>query len=160
MKMAGVLISACTIGLRTAVFPRWVAFSGYACALVLLVVIANWRWITLVSPLWMLLISVQIVGGVPIPSCQAAARETMSLQDNAGALIVADVTGADDAASLGGARHPGIGFRLSVNPFDGRAPPVRSSTCPMSRTRLRSAIRSANGEPHHAAVGEEQSVRR
>ena len=62
MKMAGVfMISACTIGLRTAIFPRWVAFSGYACALVLLVVIANWRWITLVFPIWMLLVSVQIL---------------------------------------------------------------------------------------------------
>ena len=62
MKMAGVfMISACTIGLRTAIFPRWVAFSGYACALVLLVVIANWRWITLVFPIWMLLISAQIL---------------------------------------------------------------------------------------------------
>ncbi len=62
MKMAGVfMISACTIGLRTAIFPRWVAFSGYACALVLLVVIANWRWITLVFPIWMLLVSAQIL---------------------------------------------------------------------------------------------------
>jgi len=62
MKMAAVfMVSACTIGLRTAIFPRWVAFSGYACALVLLVVIANWRWITLVFPIWMLLVSVQIL---------------------------------------------------------------------------------------------------
>jgi uncharacterized membrane protein len=62
MKMAGVfMISTCTIGLRTAIFPRWVAFSGYACALVLLVVIANWRWITLVFPIWMLLVSAQIL---------------------------------------------------------------------------------------------------
>jgi len=62
MKMAGVfMISACTIGLRTAVFPRWIAFSGYACALVLLIVIANWRWITLVFPIWMLLVSAQIL---------------------------------------------------------------------------------------------------
>jgi hypothetical protein len=62
MKMAGVfMISASTIGLRTAIFPRWVAFSGYACAFVLLAVIANWRWITLVFPIWMLLVSVQIL---------------------------------------------------------------------------------------------------
>ncbi len=47
MKMAGAfMISTCTIGLRTAIFPRWVAFSGYAYALVLLIEIANWRWIT------------------------------------------------------------------------------------------------------------------
>jgi hypothetical protein len=62
MKMAGVfMISTCTIWLRTAIFPRWMAFSGYACALVLLVVIANWRWITLVFPIWMLLVSTQIL---------------------------------------------------------------------------------------------------
>jgi uncharacterized membrane protein len=61
MKMAGVfMFSLCTIGLRTAILPRWVAFLGYACALVLLVVIANWRWIALVFPIWMLLVSLQI----------------------------------------------------------------------------------------------------
>jgi hypothetical protein len=60
MKMAGVfMFSTCTIGLRTAIFPRWVVFSGYACALLLLVVIANWRWITLVFPIWVLLVSLQ-----------------------------------------------------------------------------------------------------
>ena len=62
MKMAAVfMLSTCTIGLRTAIFPRWVAFLGYACALVLLVVIANWRWITLVFPTWMLVVSAQIL---------------------------------------------------------------------------------------------------
>ncbi len=62
MKMAGVfMISTCTIGLRSAIFPRWIAFAGYACALVLLLVIANWKWIELVFPLWMLLVSMQIL---------------------------------------------------------------------------------------------------
>jgi hypothetical protein len=62
MKMAGVfMISTCTIGLRTLIFPRWLAYLGYACALVLLVVIGNWRWITLVFPIWMLLVSGQIL---------------------------------------------------------------------------------------------------
>lgn len=62
MKMAAVFIfSTCTIGLRTATFPRWVAFTGYACALVLLAVIADWRWIALVFPIWMLLLSAQIL---------------------------------------------------------------------------------------------------
>jgi hypothetical protein len=62
MKMAGVfMFSTCTIGLRTAIFPRWAAFLGYACALLLLVVIANWRWITLVFPIWMLFVSTQIL---------------------------------------------------------------------------------------------------
>ena len=62
MKMAGVfMISTCTIGLRSGIFPRWIAFAGYACALVLLLVIANWKWIQLVFPLWMLLVSMQIL---------------------------------------------------------------------------------------------------
>ena len=62
MKMAGVFIfSTCTIGLRTAIIPRWIAFTGYASGLLLLVVIANWRWITLVFPGWMLLVSTQIL---------------------------------------------------------------------------------------------------
>jgi hypothetical protein len=62
MKMAGVfMFSTCTIGLRTAIFPRWVAFLGYASALLLLVVIANWRWIALIFPVWMLLVSVRIL---------------------------------------------------------------------------------------------------
>jgi len=62
MKMAGVfMFSTCTIGLRTAIFPRWLAFLGYACAFVLLAVIANWKWITLVFPIWMLLVSAQIL---------------------------------------------------------------------------------------------------
>jgi len=62
MKMAGVfMVSTCTIGLRSAILPRWVAFIGYACALVLLTVIANWKWIALVFPLWMLLVSMQML---------------------------------------------------------------------------------------------------
>jgi hypothetical protein len=62
MKMVGVfMFSTCTIGLRTAIMPRWVAFIGYACALVLLVILANWRWIALIFPLWMLLVSGQML---------------------------------------------------------------------------------------------------
>ncbi len=62
MKMAAVfVVSTCTIGLRSAILPRWVASIGYACALVLLVVIANWRWIALVFPIWMLLVNIQML---------------------------------------------------------------------------------------------------
>ncbi len=62
MKMAAVfMFTTCTIGLRTAIFPRWLAFLGYACALILLAVIANWKWITLVFPIWMLVVSVHIL---------------------------------------------------------------------------------------------------
>lgn len=62
IKMAGVfIISTCTIGLRTAIIPRWVAITGYACALLLFLVIANWIWITFVFPFWMLLVSCYIL---------------------------------------------------------------------------------------------------
>jgi hypothetical protein len=62
MKMAGVfMFSTCTLGLRTAIVPRWVVYTGYACSLLLLLVIANWRWITLIFPIWMLLLSTQIL---------------------------------------------------------------------------------------------------
>lgn len=81
MKMAGVfMFSTCTIGLRTAILARWLAFTGYACAVLLLLVIANWRWITLVFPIWMLLVSTDFflaelrsghAGSVAAPSHQA-----------------------------------------------------------------------------------------
>ena len=62
IKMAGVfIVSTCTIVLRTRILPRWVAFSGYACALVLLLVITNWQWIALLFPLWMLVLSVRVL---------------------------------------------------------------------------------------------------
>jgi len=62
IKMAGIfIISTCTFGLRTAIIPRWVSIVGYACAVVLLLVIGNWKWITFVFPLWMLLVSANIL---------------------------------------------------------------------------------------------------
>jgi hypothetical protein len=64
MKMAGVFIfSTCTIGLRTGIFPRRIAHVGYVCGLLLLLIIAKWRWITLIFPLWMLLVSGAILLG-------------------------------------------------------------------------------------------------
>ena len=62
IKMAAVfMFSTCGIALRTAIFPRWIAFTGFACGLVLLLVIANWGWIVLIFPMWMLVVSVQIL---------------------------------------------------------------------------------------------------
>ena len=62
IKMAGVfIISTSTIVLRTSILPKWMAFSGYACAVVLLLVITNWPWIALLFPLWMLLLSACIL---------------------------------------------------------------------------------------------------
>ena len=62
IKMAGVfIISTSTIVLQTSILPRWVAYLGYACALVLLLVITNWPWIALLFPLWILVLSVGIL---------------------------------------------------------------------------------------------------
>ena len=62
IKMAGVfMMSSSTIMLRTAILPRWAAFTGFAGAGLLLLVITNWRWIALVFPLWMLVISLNIL---------------------------------------------------------------------------------------------------
>jgi hypothetical protein len=44
--------------LRTGIAPRWVALTGFGCAVVLLVAITSWPWIALVFPCWMLLVSV------------------------------------------------------------------------------------------------------
>jgi hypothetical protein len=62
VKMAGVFIfSTCIIALRTRILPRWIAFSGFACGLVLLLVISNWLWIVMLFPLWTLLVSAHIL---------------------------------------------------------------------------------------------------
>jgi len=61
-KMAAVfMFTTGTIGLRTSFLPRWVALVGYACALVLLLVITNWPWIGLLFPLWVLLVSAVVL---------------------------------------------------------------------------------------------------
>jgi hypothetical protein len=62
IKMAGVFImSTSTIVLRTGILPRWIAYSGFACAVVLLLIITSWPWITLLFPLWMLVVSSSIL---------------------------------------------------------------------------------------------------
>jgi hypothetical protein len=62
IKMAGVFImSSSTSMLRTAILPRWVAFAGYASAVVLLLIITSWPWIALLFPLWILLVSACIL---------------------------------------------------------------------------------------------------
>jgi hypothetical protein len=62
IKMAGVfMFSTCTIVLRTGILPRWVAFLGFACGLILLLVITNWEWIALLFPAWILIVSGQIL---------------------------------------------------------------------------------------------------
>jgi hypothetical protein len=58
VKMAGVfMISTSTLTIRTGITPRWIAFLGFACALLLLFSGRYIDWILLVFPLWVLLIS-------------------------------------------------------------------------------------------------------
>jgi hypothetical protein len=62
IKMAGVfMISTSTLFLRLKLMPRWMAFLGYALALLLLLSIGYIIWISLVFPLWVLLISLYIL---------------------------------------------------------------------------------------------------
>jgi hypothetical protein len=63
IKMAGAFtLIAGMIVLRTGVLPPWVAFSGFGCGAVLLLVIGNWPWIALLFPLWILQMSACILG--------------------------------------------------------------------------------------------------
>jgi hypothetical protein len=62
IKMAGVfMVSTSTIVFRTAVLPRWLAYSGFACAGILLLSVTTWPWITLLFPLWILAVSTRIL---------------------------------------------------------------------------------------------------
>ena len=62
IKMAGVfMFSTSTILLRTSIVPRWMAFLGYGLGAVLLLSIGIVRWIPLVFPIWVFLISVAIL---------------------------------------------------------------------------------------------------
>jgi hypothetical protein len=62
VRMAGVFIfSTCIIALRTGIFARWIAFSGFGCGLALLLVISNWLWIVMLFPLWTILVSAHIL---------------------------------------------------------------------------------------------------
>ncbi len=64
VKMAGVFtFSSCTMALRTQFLPKWLAVLGFSCGLALIVVITNWEWIALLFPLWILVVSVQILFG-------------------------------------------------------------------------------------------------
>jgi hypothetical protein len=62
VKMAGVfMISTSSIALRTGIIPRTLAFSGYGCAAVLLLVLTSWPWIALVFPAWILAVSIYFI---------------------------------------------------------------------------------------------------
>jgi hypothetical protein len=62
IKLAGVfMFSTSTILLRTSIVPRWIVFLGYGLGAVLLLSIGIIRWIPLVFPIWVFLISVAIL---------------------------------------------------------------------------------------------------
>jgi hypothetical protein len=62
LKMAGVfMISTCTLSIRTGIFPRWMAYLGLALALFLILSLGIFYWAPLVFPLWVLLVSVDIL---------------------------------------------------------------------------------------------------
>src|SRR5690349_21738900 len=62
VKMAAVfMISTSTIGVRTGFTPGWIAYLGFACALLLLLSGRYIDWIFMVFPLWVILISIYIL---------------------------------------------------------------------------------------------------
>jgi hypothetical protein len=63
MKMAAVfMISTSTVAIRIRIFPRWMAWLGFALALLMLLSTGYVLfWVPLVFPLWVLLISVSIL---------------------------------------------------------------------------------------------------
>jgi len=62
MRMGAVFVlTTASIGKRTGVLPRWLAMSGYASALILLFGIPVSGWLTLLLPIWVLMVSVYIL---------------------------------------------------------------------------------------------------
>lgn len=76
IKMAGVfMFSTSTMVLRTLIVPRWIAFFGYGLGAVLLLSIGIIRWIPLVFPIWVLLVSVAILVENPLVGNTAEREE-------------------------------------------------------------------------------------
>jgi hypothetical protein len=62
LRMAAVfMISTCTLAIRIGIFSRWMAYLGYALALLLLLSPGRFDWAPLVFPLWTLVISVHVL---------------------------------------------------------------------------------------------------
>ena len=62
VKMASVfMISTSVIGVRTRFTPRWSAYLGFACALLLLLSGRHTDWMFMVFPVWVLLTSIYIL---------------------------------------------------------------------------------------------------
>ena len=64
VKMAGVfMISTSTVAMATRFAPRWLALLGYLLAALLLIGSSFLRWSFVLFPLWVLLLSIQILAG-------------------------------------------------------------------------------------------------
>jgi hypothetical protein len=62
LKMAAVfMISTATISLRTAIMSRWLGWAGYGIAVLLLFGSALIPWIEILFPLWVFLVSVEVL---------------------------------------------------------------------------------------------------
>ena len=53
------------MGLRASTLPRWVSYVGYAVALALLLGSAEQKWLQLLFPGWVLLLSVFLLLNIP-----------------------------------------------------------------------------------------------
>jgi hypothetical protein len=62
MRMAAVfMFVTSTIGLRTSVLSRSVSLIGFAFGVVLLTVVTHFAWIALLFPLWVLVVSIDVL---------------------------------------------------------------------------------------------------
>ncbi|MCV7209817.1 hypothetical protein H7J75_14230 [Mycolicibacterium canariasense] len=62
LRMAAVfMISLATIWLKTGVMPRWLALATYTMALIVLVAADTSVWLTLVFPMWVLVVSLMLL---------------------------------------------------------------------------------------------------
>jgi hypothetical protein len=81
LRMAGVfMISTCTLAIRTGMFPRWMAFLGYALAVLLLLSPGRLYWAPLVFPVWTLVISVYILLANLRPAAMSPQAATLPLE--------------------------------------------------------------------------------
>ncbi|WP_432585334.1 hypothetical protein ABVG11_03815 [Streptomyces sp. HD1123-B1] len=64
------VLSATTLCHRLGMFPRWLTWSGYAVAVVLLFVVSTDAWFALVFPLWVLVVSTRVLRVALRPTTQ------------------------------------------------------------------------------------------
>jgi hypothetical protein len=73
LRMAAVfMFVTSSIGLRTAVFSRWISYLGFGGGLCLVLIVAEFAWLALVIPVWVLTISVYLLAAAPKPIIAAS----------------------------------------------------------------------------------------